>query len=48
MAVRIQQTPRRRRHSMIEHAELSIASLDSSALLEASDHVVDLIDEATA
>ena len=48
MAVRIQQTPRRRRHSTTEHADLAVVRLDESALLEATDHVIDLIDEATS
>jgi hypothetical protein len=48
MAVRIQQTPRRRRRGTTEHAELAVTRHDESALLEATDHVIDLIDEATA
>jgi hypothetical protein len=48
MAVRIQQSPRRRRRSTTEHADLVLTRLDESALLEATDHVIELIDEATA
>jgi hypothetical protein len=48
MAVRIQQSPRRRRHTTVEHADLTVTRLDETALLEATDHVIDMIDEATA
>ncbi len=48
MAVRIQQTHRRRRRATAEHVELDLVGVDSSALLEAVEQVVDLIDEATS
>jgi hypothetical protein len=45
MAVRIHQT-RRRRRPAAELADVTGVSMDSSALLEAVDNVIDEIDEA--
>jgi hypothetical protein len=47
MAVRIQQT-RRRRRTTTELADVTSVRMDESALLEAVEHMVDKIDEATA
>ena len=47
MAVRIQQT-RRRRRTTPELADVTGVRMDESALLEAVEHMVDKIDDATA
>jgi hypothetical protein len=48
MAVRIHQSPRRRRRSTAELAEVTSVRVDETALLEAVERMVDQIDEATA
>jgi hypothetical protein len=47
MAVRIHQT-RRRRPAGPDVADVTSVWMDESALLEATDHVIDKIEEATA